>query len=120
MSSSHRIEQRLKARFHEHISTVLWRSCAFISMPARRIRAQRKVLNPSMGRVRRLIAPAVHSGMIDRDSTLRDQFLEVPQAQRIGHLPAHASQNHIERVMQAFEHSGRRRVRRLHRAFTRS
>jgi len=43
--------------------------------------------------------------LIDCNSTLSHHFLQVTQAQRIGHIPAHARQDHIERVMQAFEHA---------------
>lgn len=67
-----------------------------------------------------LDCPAVHSRMIGRNATLSHHFFEVPQAQRIGHKLAHASQNHIERIMQAFEHSGRHWIQCLHRAFSRS
>jgi hypothetical protein len=58
--------------------------------------------------------------MIDRDAALSHHLLKVPQAKRIGRVPAHASQNHIERVMQAFEHSGHRGINVFIRAFTRS
>jgi hypothetical protein len=44
----------------------------------------------------------------------------VPQAQRVGHIPAHASHNHVERIMQAFEYSVHRRIQRFHRTFSRS
>lgn len=43
--------------------------------------------------------------MIDRNPTFGHHFFEMPQAQWIGHVPAHASQNHVEPIMQAFEHS---------------
>jgi hypothetical protein len=76
-----------------------------------------------------LTAPAVHGripqgnfvrGVIDRNAAPSHHVFEVPQAQRVGHVPAHASQDHIERIVQAFEHSGHRRIQRLHRAFSRS
>src|SRR5882762_5957912 len=46
-----------------------------------------------------LDGPAVHSRMIDRYAALSHHLFEVPQAQRIGHVPAHASQDHVERIM---------------------
>ncbi|RKR31677.1 hypothetical protein B0G82_7909 [Paraburkholderia sp. BL17N1] len=41
------------------------------------------------------------------------------QAQRISHVPTHARQHHIKRVMEAFEHSGHRQIQRRHQAFRR-
>src|SRR5258708_1538270 len=43
--------------------------------------------------------------MIDCNSALSHHLFQVTQAQRIGHVPAHAHQDHIERVMQAFKHA---------------
>jgi transposase len=43
--------------------------------------------------------------MINADPTLGNHFFNVPQAQRIGDIPAYAHQDHVERVMQALEHS---------------
>jgi hypothetical protein len=53
--------------------------------------------------------------MIDRNATLSHHVFKMPQAQRIGHVPAHARQNHVERIMQPFEHSGHHRIQRFHR-----
>ncbi|KVN49674.1 hypothetical protein [Burkholderia ubonensis] len=52
--------------------------------------------------------------MVDRDASFGHHFLQVSQAERIGHVPTHARQDYIERVMQAFEHSGHGRIQRLH------
>jgi hypothetical protein len=41
-------------------------------------------------------------------------------AQRVGHVLAHASQDYIEPIVQAFEHAGHRWILRRHRAFSRS
>ena len=54
------------------------------------------------------------------DGHLLGDAIEVPQVQRIGHVSAHTNQDHLERKMQAFEHSGHRRIQRLHRASSRS
>ena len=43
--------------------------------------------------------------MVDCNSTFSHHFFQVTQAQRIGHIPAHAHQNDIKRVMQAFKHA---------------
>ncbi|SIT35922.1 hypothetical protein BN2475_60004 [Paraburkholderia ribeironis] len=64
--------------------------------------------------------PAMHGRVIDCNSTPSDLFFNVTQAQRIGNVPAHASQDHVERIMQALEYSGHRRIQRRHRACTRS
>jgi hypothetical protein len=40
-----------------------------------------------------LMAPAVHSRMIDRNVGLSHHFFEVPQDQRIGHVQAHTGQD---------------------------
>jgi hypothetical protein len=50
------IDLRLPDGFRERTSSVLLAIVCITSMPPGRIRAQRKVLNSSMGRVRRLIA----------------------------------------------------------------
>jgi hypothetical protein len=44
-----------------------------------------------------LDGPAVHGRMIDRNAALSHHFFEVSQAQRVGHVPTHASQDHVER-----------------------
>jgi hypothetical protein len=49
---------------------------------------------------------------------LRKYLLNV--GQQVDSTPAHADQDYVERTMQAFEHSGHRRIQRLHRAFSRS
>jgi hypothetical protein len=62
----------------------------------------------------------VDGRMIDRDLAFGHHFLEIAQAQRVGHVPAHARQDHIKWVMQAFKHAGHGRIQRLHQAFSRS
>jgi len=52
-----------------------------------------------------LDCPAVHGQMIDRSSALSHHLFQMTQAQRIGHVPAHAHQDHTPRVMQAFKHA---------------
>jgi hypothetical protein len=42
--------------------------------------------------------------MIDRNSALGHHLFKMAQAQRIRHLPPHAHQHHVERVVQALEH----------------
>jgi ketosteroid isomerase-like protein len=58
--------------------------------------------------------PAMHGRMIDRDPTFGHHFLNPPQAQRIRNVPAHAHQNYFQRIVQAFQYLGQRRVQRLH------
>jgi len=42
--------------------------------------------------------------MIDREATLGHHLLQITQAQRIGHVPAHTQQDHVQRMVQALEH----------------
>jgi ABC-type phosphate/phosphonate transport system substrate-binding protein len=57
-------------------------------------------------------------GVIDRDASFSHRLFQVSQAWRIGDIRAHARQNHIEWIVQAFQYFGQRRVQRLHQ-FTR-
>ena len=47
-----------------------------------------------------LDGPAVHCGMIDRNSTLGHHFLEMTQAKQIGDVSTHAGQDHFQRIVQ--------------------
>jgi glycine/D-amino acid oxidase-like deaminating enzyme len=61
--------------------------------------------NPDLDRGTAATVGSVHSRMIDRNAALSHHFFDVSQAQRVGSIPAHASHDHIDRIMQAFEHS---------------
>ena len=54
--------------------------------------------------------------MIHLDPALGHHFLEVAQAQRVRHVPAHAQQDHVQRIVQPLQHlpyaSGQRLFRR--------
>jgi hypothetical protein len=51
-----------------------------------------------------LDGPAVHGRMIDRNAALGHHLFKMAQAQRIRHVPPHAEQDDVERVVQALEH----------------
>src|SRR6202795_4537730 len=79
-------------------------------------------LAPAEGLLKRgqkLDGPAVHRGMIDRNSTLGHHFLEMTQAKRIGNVPTHAGQHYFQRIVQPFEHPCHTRIQRLHSSPTR-
>jgi hypothetical protein len=59
--------------------------------------------------------PAMDGRMIDRSPTFGHHFFKITQTQRIRDVPAHARQNHLQRIVQAFQYLGKRRVQRLHR-----
>lgn len=46
----------------------------------------------------------MNSGVINADTALLHHFLDVPQAQRIGRVPAHAGEHHIQRIVHALDH----------------
>ena len=54
--------------------------------------------------------PAMDGRMIDRRPTFGHHFFKMTQTQRIGDVPAHARQNHLQRIVQAFQYLGQRRV----------
>jgi len=61
-----------------------------------------------------LDGPAVHCGMIDRNSTLGHHFLEMTQAKQIGDVSTHAGQDHFQRIVQPFKHACHTRIQCLH------
>ena len=50
------------------------------------------------------MAPAVHGGVIDGYAALGHHLLDVTQAQRIGCVPAHAREHHLQRVVPPLDH----------------
>jgi type IV secretory pathway VirB10-like protein len=52
--------------------------------------------------------------MIDRNPTLGHHFLEITQAKRIGDVPTHAGQDHLQRIVEPFKHACHTRIHRLH------
>jgi hypothetical protein len=68
--------------------------------------------------------PPVHGRVIDLNTVFRNHLFEITQTQRIGHVPAHTSQDHVQRKVQPvhnFGHARRQRLARnpflLHRRF---
>ena len=60
--------------------------------------------------------PAVHRRVVNVDTALAYHFFEIAQTQRISHIPPHAYQNYIKRIVKALEYladSGRQRRLRL-------
>ena len=49
-------------------------------------------------------------GVVDKYATLVHHFFHMPQAQRIGQIPAHAHDHHLQPVMQALDDFARRRA----------
>ena len=47
--------------------------------------------------------PAMNGGVVNEDTPLLHHLLHVSQAQRVGHVPSHASQHHFQRVVGPFE-----------------
>jgi hypothetical protein len=58
--------------------------------------------------------------MIDRDTALRHHLFEMAKAQRVGHIPAHARQDNIERIVLALKHARYCWIQSLHKASDRS
>ena len=48
--------------------------------------------------------PPVHGRVIDRDAVFPNHLFEITQTKRIRHVPAHTSQNHVQREVQPFHH----------------
>jgi len=44
------------------------------------------------------------SGVIDEHAALDHHLFNVTQAQRMGRVPAHADQHHLDRVVQPLDH----------------
>src|ERR1700694_1624434 len=53
--------------------------------------------------------------MIDRDTALGHHLFKITQTERVGDVPPHAQQHHIERIVQALQHPGDARSKRLSR-----
>ena len=45
----------------------------------------------------------MYGGVINKYTALLHHFLDVAQAQRVGHVPAHAGQHHFKSVVQPLE-----------------
>jgi hypothetical protein len=52
--------------------------------------------------------------MIDRDPTFAHHLFKIAQAQRVCHVPTHAQQHHVQRIVQPLQHFGYRRTQRFH------
>jgi hypothetical protein len=46
---------------------------------------------------------ALHSGVVNDNTAFPHHRFNVTQAQRIGHVPSHASQHHFQRLVAPFE-----------------
>jgi hypothetical protein len=57
--------------------------------------------------------PPVNSRVIDCNATFSHHFLKLPQTERIGHVPAHARQDHFNRIVQPQENAAQRFVHRF-------
>src|SRR5260370_18051316 len=44
--------------------------------------------------------------MVDADGALSHHLLEIPKTERIGHIPSHAQQHHIKRIMKPLQNLG--------------
>src|ERR1700680_1870179 len=53
--------------------------------------------------------------MIDRDTALGHHLFKITQTERVGDLPPHAQQHHIERIVEALQDPGDARSKRLSR-----
>src|SRR5674476_1277603 len=42
--------------------------------------------------------PSMHRGVVDKYAALLHHFFHMPQAQRVGHVPAHAREHHFKRI----------------------
>ena len=54
----------------------------------------------------------VHGRVIDLNTVFRNHLFEITQTQRIGHVPAHTPQNHVQREVQPLQNFGARRTMR--------
>src|ERR1700687_2227644 len=50
--------------------------------------------------------PPMHGRMVDADGALSHHLLEIPKTERIGHIPSHAQQHHIQRIMKPLQNLG--------------
>ena len=50
----------------------------------------------------------MQSGVIDEHAAFSHHLFDVPKAQRIGRVPAHAHQHHFQRVVHPLNHSAQR------------
>src|SRR5258708_3728366 len=53
--------------------------------------------------------------MIDRDTALGHHLFKITQSERVGDVPPHAQQHHIERIVEALQDPGDARSKRLSR-----
>src|SRR5882762_1435253 len=53
--------------------------------------------------------------MIDRDTALGHHLFKITQTERVGDVPPHAQQHHIERIVEALQDPGDARSKRLSR-----
>jgi hypothetical protein len=53
--------------------------------------------------------------MIDADGALGHHFFKIPKTERIGHIPSHAQQHHIQRIMKPLQNLGNTRTKGLSR-----
>src|SRR5229473_7352455 len=53
--------------------------------------------------------------MIDRDTALGHHLFKITQTERVGDVPPHAQQHHIDRIVEALQHPGDARSKRLSR-----
>src|SRR6266849_4787242 len=53
--------------------------------------------------------------MIDRDTALGHHLFKITKTERVGDVPPHAQQHHIERIVEALQHPGDARSKRLSR-----
>jgi hypothetical protein len=59
--------------------------------------------------------PPVHGRVIGLNTVFRNHLFEITQTQRIGHVPAHTPQDHVQREMQPFHNFADARRQRLSR-----
>ena len=57
--------------------------------------------------------PPVNGRVIDRHATFGHHLLQMPQAQRVGYVPAHANQDHFNWIMQPLKNAAQRFVHRF-------
>jgi hypothetical protein len=49
--------------------------------------------------------PTMHGRMIDLDAALSHHLFQISHTQPVGHVPPHAHQHYIKRVVQAFKYA---------------
>jgi hypothetical protein len=62
------------------------------------------VLLDDVVEVLRLDGPAINGRVIDLHAVLCHHLFDVPQAQRVGGVPAHTDQHHLQQSMHTLEH----------------